>query len=103
MSPQSADATRGLNKPSRQSHDIAGLGLRKPKALGRTKMSSGLFSIFINYRRQDTPYVIGRIAEKLHVPFGKNQVFHDVDSMRWASIFGSISRTRSEGVGSFFA
>jgi len=38
-------------------------------------------SIFISYRRQDSPHITGRIYDRLVATFGKDAVFKDVDNM----------------------
>jgi hypothetical protein len=38
-------------------------------------------SIFVSYRRQDSPHITGRIYDELSTQFGKSAVFKDVDSM----------------------
>jgi len=37
--------------------------------------------IFISYRREDTPHVAGRLADRIAAKFGAAQVFMDVDSI----------------------
>ncbi len=37
--------------------------------------------IFLSYRREDSASVVGRISDRLRVPFGPDSVFFDVDSV----------------------
>jgi eukaryotic-like serine/threonine-protein kinase len=56
-------------------------GVRHPRVKSKMPVESRLPSIFISYRRSDTPDAVGRIYDRLVSEFGKARVFKDVDSI----------------------
>ncbi|MBL8766068.1 MAG: toll/interleukin-1 receptor domain-containing protein, partial [Planctomycetes bacterium] len=47
--------------------------------------------IFIAYRRSDTAFLVGRLADRLIQSFGSDAVFHDVRSVRPGDDFVGLS------------
>ena len=46
--------------------------------------------IFINYRRADTQWVAGRLADSLSRYFGDDRVFRDIEGIRGGADFGEV-------------
>jgi hypothetical protein len=64
-----------------------------PESLGPVMHGSeepGLADIFVSYRRADSIDVVGRICDYLHVRFGEERVFHDVDSILFGQDFRDV-------------
>lgn len=53
--------------------------------------------LFINYRRDDTGGVAGRLADSLDRYFGAGRVFRDVDGIRAGSNFEQVLRDTAQG------
>ena len=51
-------------------------------------------NIILSYRRDDTGAIAGRIFDRLVGHYGVDQVFMDIDSIRWGSISANTSRRR---------
>ena len=53
-------------------------------------MSSPLATrVFLSYRREETPHVAGRLADRLGARFGPSQVFMDVDTIQPGADFAA--------------
>ncbi len=54
-------------------------GQRRHRGLENGMAGAG--SIFLNYRREESQWVAGRLHDRLAAAFGKNRIFTDVDSI----------------------
>ena len=61
----------------------------EPAAVGKS-----MANVFISYRRDDSPYVTGRIRERLEARFGRESVFTDVDSIPLGVDFAEVIADR---------
>jgi hypothetical protein len=53
-------------------------------------------SIFVSYRRNDVPDMVGRIYDNLKADFRKHEIFKDVDSIRIGSDFRTVLKQALE-------
>ncbi len=58
-----------------------------PGMLGQQKPTA---RIFINYRRDDTRWVAGRLIDSLRAYFGDDRVFRDIEGIKGGAEFGDV-------------